>query len=462
MTTISYENENDNAISKCCERFIKRFRINGLLRSSNATKVKGIPAYAVFAFLLGLVFSGKNLYTLLTTSKEKISFGKDVVYRFLSNASINWNLFLFNLSCSVVSEVDYLTSDERRTVLIIDDTPYYRDRSKNVELLSRFKDHSKNNRYYKGFELLTMGWSDGQTFIPVDFRLSANKEDKKLICGTSVKEDNRTLATKRRQDARRSKPDLVLDMLRNVKGTSAEAKYVSFDSWFSAPSAIINIKNLGFDVVARLKSNKMRYEFEGELLTLKEIYARSKKRRGRASWLLSVTVKVRHDNFKEKISAKIVFVRDRNNRKNWIAIISTDTSLSEEEMIELYGKRWDIEPYHKMIKSYLKLEKEFQFRSFDAINAHITIVLTRYILLSLENREKKDLRSINEGFHMLCNELEDISFAQAFDLIKSVIKQCCADYLHLAKEQINAFVELFVVGLPSYIKDKLVFSMCES
>ena len=61
-------------------KFLSRFKVNKLLRQAGATKQKGIPAYAVFVFLLGLVFSGKNLYTLIDTAKEKVPFGKDVVH----------------------------------------------------------------------------------------------------------------------------------------------------------------------------------------------------------------------------------------------------------------------------------------------------------------------------------------------------------------------------------------------
>jgi hypothetical protein len=462
MTIIPQNNNNDNSISKCCEKFITRFRINALLRKSNATKEKGVPAYDVFALLLGLIFSGKNLYTLLDTASEKVAFGKDVVYRFLNKANINWNLFLLGLSCSVISVVDELTSDERAAVLILDDTPYYRDRSKKAELLSRFKDHSEN-RYYKGFELLNLGWSDGQTFMPADFRLSANSDDKKLVNGSNIKEDNRTLATKRRNDARKGKPELALDMLQKIKGTSAQAKYVLFDSWFASSSFILSVKNLGYDVVARLKNHKnYRYDFNGELLSLSEIYAENKKRRGRARFLLSVTVKVRHNDFEESIPAKIVYVRDRNNPKKWIALISADTSLKEAEIITLYGKRWDIEPFHKVIKSHLKLEKEFQFRSFDAITAHTALLMSLYILISVENRENKDWRSVNEGFHRLCDELDDISFAAAFELIISVLKKSCHDYIRLADEQIDAFVGFFMAGLPAFIKEKLRVLVCES
>ena len=91
MTIIQKETETDNAILKCCQGFIKRFEINQLLRQANATKEKGIPAYEIFALLLGLVFSGKKLYALMVACQEKVPFGKDCVYRFLNKSTTNWN-----------------------------------------------------------------------------------------------------------------------------------------------------------------------------------------------------------------------------------------------------------------------------------------------------------------------------------------------------------------------------------
>jgi hypothetical protein len=359
--------------------------------------------------------------------------------------------------------VNDLTSEDRKTAIIFDDTSYYRDRSKKVELLSRFFDHSKRI-YYKGFELLTMGWSDGVTFLPLDFRVSANADDKKLICGSNVKEDNRTLATKRRKNARKTKPELVLDMLKSIKGTAAQAKYVLFDSWFSSIPLMMSIKNLGFHVVARLKNNEnFRYKFQGETLSLNKIFAKCRKRPGKSRYLLSVLVELAHKDFRDiAVPAKIVFVRDRANRKKWIAIISTDTTLTEDEIIALYGKRWDIEPFHKVIKSCLKLEKEFLLRSFDSINAHIAIVLTRFILLSLENRENNDLRSVNETFRLICDELEDVSFSRAFELILSMLKQYANDFFRLNSICFDDFVEQFLNALPTYSRDKINFAICES
>ena len=452
----------DNVIEDSFEKFIRRFKINSILRRIGAVKEKGVSTYLLFAFLLRLVFTHKNFYTTFSSGREALPFEKDAVYRFLGNASIRWEELVPAVANAVIPVIDDLTSAERKCALIVDDTPYYRNRSKKVELLSRRYDHSEK-RYYKGFTMLNLGWSDGVSFVPVDFRLVASGEGKNLLEGSHVKEDLRTIAAKRRKQAQTTKPELVLQMLKNAKNTPAQAKYVLFDSWFSAPKALLDIKGLGYDVVARLKNHEnYRYLHNGELLSIGQILRKNKKRRGKARYLLSVEVHVRHNDYLDAIPAKIVYVRDKNNSKKWIALISTDVTLSEEEIIALYGKRWDIEPFHKVIKSTLKLTKEFQLRSFDAIVAHIVVVLVRYIFLSLANRENIDERSIGELFWFTCEELVDISFAQAFAVIINALKSVLSEIFLAPQAQVEMSVSHFIANLPCCFKERLRFSMCES
>ena len=47
--------------------------------------------------------------------------------------------------------------------------------------------------------------------------------------------------------------------------------------------------------------------------------------------------------YRENIHVKLVFVRNRNKRSEYIVILSTDTSLSDEEIVRRYGNRWSIE-----------------------------------------------------------------------------------------------------------------------
>ncbi|MBQ6995333.1 MAG: transposase, partial [Lachnospiraceae bacterium] len=72
-----------------------------------------------------------------------------------------------------------LTRPERVNVLILDDSVIKRNRSKSVELLVRVYDHVEH-KCQRGFTLLTLGWSDGYSFIPTGFNMlsSANKSNR--------------------------------------------------------------------------------------------------------------------------------------------------------------------------------------------------------------------------------------------------------------------------------------------
>jgi hypothetical protein len=141
--------------------------------------------------------------------------------------------------------------------------------------------------------MLNMGWSDGVSYVPVDFRMAASNNDGCLLEGSHVKGDNRTVATRRRKQARTPKPELALQMLENVKGMPVQTQHVLFDSWFSPPKAILGIKQLGYDVVARIKSHEnYRYLYNGQALSINQIYKANKKRSGKSRCLLSVDVEI--------------------------------------------------------------------------------------------------------------------------------------------------------------------------
>lgn len=162
------------------------------------------------------------------------------------------------------------------------------------------------------------------------------------------------------------------------------------------------------------------------------------------------------DNEKE-IQARIVFVRDRNRSKNWLAILSTDVNLPEEEIVRLYGKCWDIECFFKVAKSHLALGKEFQCRSYDAMVAHTTIVFTRYIMLALRTREEQDPRTIGQLFFLCCDELEDIRFAdirfaEAILLVFDCVKASLTEEPVLSEEMVESLLDRVFDNLPTFLK----------
>jgi len=455
MNRITQKEENRNSISQNLQIFCKQFGIYKLLSRFGANKTKGIDIREIFEFLLALVFTGKNLYR--TTQKGDKQLSKDTVYRFLNNAQIHWEKILMFMSVSVIQKLRKLTGDNRLTAIVIDDSPYSRNRSKKVELLSKVYDHVFH-KYFMGFRMLTLGFTDGNTFIPFASQLMASENTKNPANRTM---DSRSLAARRRKNAEKTIPDRMYELLKTAKTMMIPAKHVLFDSWFSNPITLITVKNIGYNCVAMLKRNKTRYLFNEKLLTLTQIFNTLKKRPGKSKYIASAMINVVHSDTNQSIEAKIVFVRDKNNRKNWCAIISADIFLSEDEIIRLYGKRWDIEVFFKMCKSYLKLAKEFEGRSYDMMTAHTAIVFIRYISLAWTQRENEDPRCFGELFYLVHDELQDISFAKAFDLILSFLLDSLRDFFFLSESKINDFLDSFFAKLPPFY-DILRLSYCES
>lgn len=91
--------------------------------------------------------------------------------------------------------------------------------------------------------------------------------------------------------------------------------------------------------------------------------------------------------------------------------------LSEEEIIRIYGKRWQIEMFFKTCKSVLNLIGESHSLSYDALTAHTAIVFTRYMLLALGQKQNSDQRTLGELFFYLVDEMADITFARSFYIL---------------------------------------------
>ena len=389
----------------------------------------------------------------LLTGRDTPDFAKDTVYRFMKMVQINWIRFTTILSSRIIKEaIVPLDSEERTNVLILDDSMYERNRSKKVELLAKVFDHAKH-AYKFGFRMLTLGWSDGTTFLPVNSVLLST-ENKKNRMNEADPVDKRAVGYKRRQLAIQKGTAVMLELLKQAKKAAIPAKYVLFDSWFSSPASIHAVKEVGYNVIAMVKkTSKMFFRYNGEDMSLISIYNKNKKRRGRSKYLLSVIVDVVKDG--KTIPAKVVYVRNRNKRKEYLCIISTDTELDENEIIRIYGKRWDIEVFFKVCKSYLHLSKECRSMSYDAMTAHTAVVFTRYMMLSIENRESQDERSLGELFLYFSDEMSDITWIQAFQLLLQMFRTLLADNIDIAEEEIDKLVDTFMDAIPTLLRSKL-------
>ena len=459
MSIITQEYEKNQACESRISRFFSSYKIGDMLRRCGAGKEKGIAVVQIFRYLLCLMFSDRSMYMQITTKRFKEDYSKNTVYRFLNNSRINWERFTTMLSERIVNGfMRPLTDKKREDIFVIDDSAYHKRGYKKTELVAKVFDHV-SMKYIKGFRMLSLGWSDGNSFVPITHRLLSSSKDKNVL-GLKNDFDKRSIAFKRRRQAREKATDVMLDMLKQAQKAGHHAKYVLFDSWFSNPKEIIRIsEDCHLNTIAMVKkSSKIRYEFEEEELNIKQIFARSKKRRGCSRYLLSVEVKTSYTD-KNKvvhtIPAKIVCVRNRSNRKDWLAIICTDMALDDKEIIRIYGKRWDIEVFFKTCKQMLKLESECHSLSYDALTAHVAIVFTRYMLLSVEKRLNEDDRTVGELFFLMADELQDITFNQSMAIIVQAFLESVQELLQLSDEQIKSLLDIFVTRLPAYLRDSL-------
>ncbi|MBO6291636.1 MAG: hypothetical protein J6N51_05175 [Selenomonas sp.] len=69
--------------------------------------------------------------------------------------------------------------------------------------------------------------------------------------------------------ARQKATSVMVDLLKTALAAGHKAKYVLFDSWFSNPQQLLDIKKLGLNTIAMVKcSSKRFYIFEGESMQI--------------------------------------------------------------------------------------------------------------------------------------------------------------------------------------------------
>ena len=136
-------------------------------------------------------------------------------------------------------------------------------------------------------------------------------------------------------------------------------------------------------------------------------------------------------------------------------MVTTDMSLTAEEVIRIYGKRWGIEVLFKVCKSFLRLEKDCRALSYDAMTAHVSIVFTRYMFLAVEQRECKDARSLGELFYLSVDELPDVCFVEAMRLLLLLFVERLQEKPMLDEGEIQGQLQDFLKELPVLLSQKL-------
>lgn len=210
----AFKQLNFQAVSRKINTFFERFGIGRIAYRADMKKSRGVPVLTLLLTVFTLPFAKTNLYRHF--KDESSEFQKDALYSLLRSPNISWRRFLLNVALIALNFLRSLTEEHRDSVLIVDDSTLARPRAKKVELCSRVFDHTQN-KFLKGFRFLCLGWSDGFSFLPLDFALLGSQKPKNIVHNAVNPLDPRTSGAKRRKEATQGAPAVLLQMLALAK-----------------------------------------------------------------------------------------------------------------------------------------------------------------------------------------------------------------------------------------------------
>ncbi|ARY93007.1 transposase [Lacticaseibacillus casei] len=422
--------------------FLAICHFSGLTRMVNYHRHTKVSFKEIVEWLIKVKFLGRSLYRAPETSVFNSRNARNV----LNDARINWQRLVCLLAKALIKYLKPFVDHRRRFAFILDDTLFSHIFSTKTELLAWVFDHDKHC-YLNGFRSLTLAWSDGNMLFPVNFALMSSKNKKQRIGAQAKTHDQRSIAGKRRYQAQQKMTDVAVALVHQALKVGVEAKYVLFDSWFSSPLMFWRLSKLGLTGIGMIKrSKKVYYQYRHRHETVKSLYDRLRHahRRQRDHYLYSVIVQahVETDQHTREFPLKLVYVTNRKHNGNYLVLATTDTSLTPDEIVQLYGRRWQIEGYFKVAKQYLRLDRS-QIQNYDGLCGHLAMVMTSYDLLAWRQRQNEDERTLGDLFFTMNKALPDIAVAQAIIWLIEALAKLGRDLIDVSEKAINNVIDRF-------------------
>lgn len=226
--------------------------------------------------------------------------------------------------------------DLKKGYLIADDCTLDKFYSRKIELVVRHWS-GKHKRVVCGINLLTLLWTDGERYIPIDYRIYS-----KYVDGLT-------------------KNDHFRAMLRIAAQRGFTPEAVLFDSWYSSLDNLKLIRSLGWRWTTRLKDNRLINPDRSGNIAVSQ-----------------ADISEQGDIIHLKGYGMIkVFrtVRTDDGAEYWA---TNDLKMNELERLKHYEISWMIETYHRGIKQFSGIER-CQARSERAQRNHIELALRAFL-----------------------------------------------------------------------------------
>jgi hypothetical protein len=300
-------------------------------------------------------------------------------------------------------------------LILVDDTIEEKPYTDESELVCYHYDHSQG-RNVKGINLLNFVYyvtlpGGQEVTIPLSYE---------VVTKPDVYQDSKTGKYRRRSEV--SKNELARQRLKILSHINqVRFKYVVNDIWFSSKENMNWIKaELHKEFVMALKDNRLvalseQDKAQGRFVALAELGL--KPGQCRLVYLKGVEFPV--------IVAKQVFT-NQDGSTGILYLVSSDTTLTYDQLTTIYHKRWNVEVIHKSLKQNAALEKS-PAKTIRAQCNHIfgsMVAVTKLECLTLTRqtnhfalKSKLYLKALKAAFAELrtlnCQSLDSVKFSTA-------------------------------------------------
>ena len=401
---------------------LQLLNIKSILKSANFVKKReGVAPYLVVLHFVYMLIMNKKIATFMNQRNE--SFKKDTYYRLLQNSSYNWRKLLSLSTLKLVKLLHKIQDAKSVKVFIVDDTV----EGKTGKYIEGSRDglwSNKEKRTIRGINVVSLNYSDGYSNFMIDFAMAMGNYARIKLEEFAQELDVRSIAYKRRLEIMDGKSQIAIDMVKRAVKSGIYADYLLVDSWYSKPVFIKEMNDLGLKVISRIANNNKIWNFKGKEKSLNAVYETHKKLKNAKAGHYGKKIKFSYFSavieHKNAGKLKIVFIKTTDNL---IPIASTDLALNDEEIIEIYKRRWDIEQGYKELREYFGFGQE-ENRIYEALIARMTLSFFAYNIVSYINRISHEPKTIGGLFKDLECELYTLSIAmQAFIDIMDKIAQ---------------------------------------
>ena len=277
-------------------------------------------------------FSYTTATGLSVMSEGKIS--HDKVSRFLSSENFTAT-GLWELIKPTVREIE---SEEG--VLIIDDTIEEKPSTDENEIICWHYDHSQG-KSVKGVNIVSAIYYSNGYRIPVTFD---------LVRKTKTVFDEKTKKEKRISE--KTKNEQYREMLKVCVKNIIKFKYVLNDVWYASSENMMLVKKeLKKDFIMPIKTNRKIAISEKDKLSGKYVTVST----------LELKENQQQEIYLEGISFGLLLIKqvykNGDGSQGVLYLVSSDLTLTYEQITTIYHKRWKVEEYHKTLKQHVSLCK---------------------------------------------------------------------------------------------------------